>query len=238
MELSVDKIRNLPQELVQNNLLIIKTIIQELNPQLPTVRGQFYDYVTYYSAIFASLHQHDVLQLLEKNSMQYVLENPNKFSKAEVDELLSPWDCVRNTGTLTTGVVTISFKNNNRLLIPAGVKFVTEDNLVFTTTKVYRIITDKAVISDNYEINLKPATDGWEVNIPVLAVAFGDKYNIKKGTKLNLREPLSYNIKQVYSADDFVNGCDKESNETYVNRFKKETLCKLRNELKQEGISC
>jgi hypothetical protein len=210
-------LENLPADVVQRNLELLKQIVAETTDE-ETTRGAFHDIVLYYSAIFATVNQQEIEEVLRFVLIQRLLRAPESASRELVDRVAANRFVERRLGEKARGLVTIVFSKPLSVSIPKKTLFST-GRKQYQTPETYLIHTGTSgVVFENDRV-LTPVRGAWQATIPVVATEIGAAFNISRGT--TLLADYEIGCKEIYVETDFTGGCDAETNTQLLKRLVK-----------------
>jgi uncharacterized phage protein gp47/JayE len=207
---------DLAQKSVQDNLTIIKQMVQEFNPDISVERGPFHDLVLYYSALFATVNQQAVADALHSIKIGRLLTDTTDVPDEHVDRVLENWNVKRHHSTGSTGIVTVVLKDKTSFVIPAGTIF-TANNHKFKTRALAQIRA-QAVHTEPSDIVVTNKNGRWEFPLPVVSITKGTSSNLPKDTQLRCNTMQMTYVKSIYAQNDFTGGTDDETNKQMLDR--------------------
>jgi len=201
----------------QNEEFLIQWLKDEYPSMDLTVGNVLREIMIRPAAMQHTLDQTDLEELRRSNSLININEDPSLANDDAVDGILSNFNITRDTGSLTTGNLTIILAANVSTLVASGVTF-TANNNNFLTEQSYTGVTSSALVVNDTDRLITARDDGtYGFTIPVVADTNTSSNVIKKGTRFTTTT-LSTNIVDIVAANDFSTGTDRETNEDLINK--------------------
>lgn len=211
-------IQTLDPSLVQLNLDLCKQVMKELHPELHAQRGAAHDLILHTAAVFAAAMQQEIRDVVAAICIVDIVEDPESFTREQVDDSLSNWFIKRKIGKPANGHITIHTNSPAPLNVPNGTKLRAGGN-VYVVSQSFTVNpshTGTYVASSSFTSSCH---NEFVFTIPVQATKKGAMGNIKKGNKLTLLDSTVSHVTNVVAAADFTDGEDDETNTQVIARF-------------------
>lgn len=139
-------------------------------------------------------------------------------SDSLLDLILSRYFVSRNLGDFASGIIQLVFSSTSTVNIREGFIF-TVGELQFSTTEAKRIFADEALAVSANDDFFRPLGDNtWYVNIPAVATASGEIYNIPGRTSMTPSISIG-NLVSARALTTFTGGTSRESNAQLLSRL-------------------
>lgn len=219
MALEINSLTELDAAKVDQMFQTFTQLIQERHPDVELTRGVFHDLVIYFNSMLNAAVRENIDRVLASNSLLKITENPALADPDIVDQVLSNFNLLRDSGTRAEGEAAIVFGSPVTTTIPAGVIF-NADQVEFVPTTAFLALPPGSVATEDNERVMVAVGDGTYVaNILMRAVLPGVSGNIRRGTALLPNFPPN-NMSAAFAATDFVYGAEAPTNAQYIGRLR------------------
>ena len=161
------------------------------------------------------------IEALSRLELKSNLSNAEYLTEAELDEIgEGNYFTIRKKGYAATTVMTLTFANLNLedpdfiIKIPTGTTFTTNSELEYQTQST---ITLNA---EDMQKNYNKAKFVYEIDIPVIAMEIGKKYNVSAGEIMFCKTFFSNSLVSSVNKVDVTDGKDQETNADYAARMR------------------
>lgn len=217
MSIEVADLTELDSDRVAARRLFIAQLLAEQAPELDLKRGVVHDILVHHQAILGEATAENIDRYNSGRSLQEIATNPLLADSDLVDGVLANWGVTRQSGSQSTGTVTIVIRSAQIVTISAGAVFVVGDKQ-YTSDQTYTSRISGTIGA--FDRELTPLDDGtYSFTIEVTAVEDGESYRLAKNTLLIPQILPSYFVK-AYAADDFTGGHQEESNADLLERLR------------------
>jgi uncharacterized phage protein gp47/JayE len=220
MPIEISSLKQLDATKVQAMVATLSQLMAERHPEVELTRGVFHDLVLYFDGLLNAAIQENIDRVLQSKSLLKITETPDLADTDLVDQVLSNYNIVRDTGTPASGTITVIFNANLRTEIATTVRFALDSSdTIFVPTDTFVVLPSTETPVNNNERKMIAVGDGtYAANITVTATAVGAAGNIKRGTLLTPNNVIN-NVASIYANSDFIRGKDPSTNEEYLRKL-------------------
>jgi hypothetical protein len=219
LPLTIPDVSTLDAAAVRNNHALLTSLIQEANPDVDVKQGTLYNLLFYLSAVLTTCNQVVAKQIQQSISLAAISANPTLAIDSVVNNFLSNFNITRNQGSNASGPLLIVLSIPLVVTIPKGSVF-TIGTQTFVADDTYTSRVSQASIlntTDRLITQLGQNLYGFTIN--VVAQSPGVAGNVSRGTRAVPAILPSAVFMQAFTAADFTNGADTETNAQLIARL-------------------
>lgn len=159
---------------------------------------------------------------LDRIQRQQTFSDYTAFTDTELTALASSFGISRLVGVAATGTVTFRLKNfstsSTDVVIPIGTEMSTKPAISTTSAAItFNTTVDRTFVAANASTYYNPATQYYELDVPIVALTTGVTGNVAAGTIVTLTSTVA-GSPSVYNGAATTGGADQETNEALLAR--------------------
>lgn len=217
-DFEISKLDSLDAENVKQNLTLIVSQLQELNPRLDLRRGVFRDTLAYAHAILDTAIRQNLERYQSARSLQQIQADPTLADDTVVNEVLSNWGIVRKIGTKAIGPVTVELSTTRPVTIAQNSIF-EANGFQYLATRTFVARIDAAqVVNDNDRLLVPLSNGNYAFTIEVEAADVGSDRKLNAGDLIVPNRSI-VNYVTSYATSSFDDGTNTETNTELINEL-------------------